>query len=118
MQGSNLLLIRPGALGDAILTLPVLHALRLAGAARITVLGTPANWGFLRAAREPLPDGRRTDCVLEICDFSSAEWLGLFSTGAQFSARAREILQRTSTALVYLLDDDHCVENALRASGV
>jgi heptosyltransferase III len=108
MPLGHTLIIRPGALGDAILTLPALHALRLAGAESLTVLGTLASWGFVRSAH----DG------LRVRDFSSTEWLGLFSESAAFGESARAILARTQTAIVYLAGDTSGVERALRKGGV
>lgn len=102
------LVIRPGALGDGVLTLPALHALRLAGAASTTVLGSPARWGFLRTAHE----------APRVRDFSSAEWLGLCADGAPFGAAARATLARTNSAVVYLHGDTRTVEQALRSAGV
>lgn len=102
------LVIRPGALGDAILTLPALHALRLAGAASLTVLGTPASWAFVRLAH----DG------LRVRDFSSTEWLGLFAEGARLGASAKAALARTQTAIVYLNGDTAYVERIMREHGV
>ena len=102
------LVIRPGALGDAILTLPALHALRLAGAASLTVLGTPVSWAFVRHSH----DG------LRIRDFSSIEWLALFAEGARLGASAKAALARTQTAIVYLNGDTANVERVLRENGV
>jgi ADP-heptose:LPS heptosyltransferase len=102
------LVIRPGALGDSILTLPALHALRLAGAENLLVLGTPASWGFVRNAH----DG------LRIRDFSSSEWTGLFGSGVQLGEGARAALSKVQTAIVYLNGETAQTEHALRAAGV
>lgn len=104
----HVLVIRPGALGDAVLTLPALHALRLGGAESLTILGSPANWGFLRTAH----------AAPRVRDFSSSEWLGLFAAGVAFGPAARTTLARTRSALVYLSGDTTAVEQALRAAGV
>jgi hypothetical protein len=101
------LVVRPGALGDAILTLPALHALRLAGAESLTVLGTPVNWSFVRTAHESL----------RVRDFSSAEWLGLFAAGVTLGAAARAALSRTQTAVVFM-PADGVVRQALHAARV
>ncbi|HYG76187.1 MAG TPA: glycosyltransferase family 9 protein [Planctomycetota bacterium] len=103
----HVLIIRPGALGDAILTLPVLHALKLAGADSVTVLGTPASWKFLRAAHEGV----------RVRDFASSEWLGLFSESAALGPAAEAMLSRTQTAIVYLNDVAE-IERRLARSGV
>ena len=107
---SSILLIRPGALGDSVLTLPALHALRLSGAENLLVLGTTASWGFVRSAH----DG------LRIRDFSSSEWLGLFANagGVRLGECAREALARTQAAVVYLTGDTRTAVEALKAHGV
>jgi len=107
MSLGHVLVIRPGALGDAILTLPVLRALRRAGAESITVLGTPASWQFLRAAHEGV----------RVRDFASVEWLGLFNAEAALGAAAKATLSRTATAIVYLTESSG-VERVLKREGI
>jgi heptosyltransferase III len=107
MELGSVLIIRPGALGDAVLTLPTLHALRLSGAKSLFVLGTPASWGFVRLSHEGL----------RVRDFSSAEWLGLFSEGTALGESARAALAQIRSAVVYLPDSKSIAEN-LRRSGV
>jgi len=110
MEGSlgHTLVVRPGALGDAVLTLPALHALRLAGAESITILGAPASWSFLGA----------THTAPRVRDFSSSEWLGLFAEGVAFGPAAQATLARTQTAIVYLSGDTGTIEKALREARV
>lgn len=102
------LVIRPGALGDAILTLPALEALRAHGAQPLTLLGTPASWRFL-----PLGSTE-----IRLLDFSSAEWLGLFSDDAEVSTRAASLLAHTKLAIVYLSGATHDIERRLKKFGV
>ncbi|MGD0090172.1 MAG: glycosyltransferase family 9 protein, partial [Planctomycetota bacterium] len=85
-----------------------LHALRLAGAESLTVLGSPASWGFLRKAHG----------APRVRDFSSSEWLGLFAAGVAFGPAARATLARTQTAIVALHGDTARTEKALREAGV
>ena len=68
--------LRPGALGDAVLTLPALQGLREAGFAP-TVVGNPASWAFLD---EP------------VLDIDSPEWLPLFGAERPFGPRAAQAL--------------------------
>ena len=89
------------------LTLPALHACRLAGAQRLTVLGTPASWGFIKSSHDSL----------RVRDFSSMEWLGLFSPDAALGPSAQAALAKTDTAIVYLQDADS-VEAALKKTGI
>ena len=108
MTFGNVLIIRPGALGDAILTLPLLHALRFAGSKRMTVLGTPASWGFIKTGLENF----------EIRDFSSSEWLGLFTAENTLGSQKRAWLSQFSAAVVYLAGDTASIERALRDAGI
>src|SRR4051812_40209226 len=91
MRFTNVLLIRPGALGDSILTLPVIHALRTAGAQRVTVLGTPANWKFLSPEQT----------FVEVLDFGSADWLWLFGDTLPPSAAATSALRNVDLVIDY-----------------
>jgi len=95
---SRTLVIRPGALGDAVLTLPLLHRL-LAGGARPTILGNRASWEFLR------PEW-------PVWDIDGRGWLWLF--GGAGPAR----LKTSFDAAVVCLRDAGQVERALRAAGV
>ncbi len=104
----HVLVIRPGALGDAILTLPVLHALRLGGATRITLLSTPASWAFLPRDAAPL----------HMADFGSADWLGLFSAEVPLSIRARELLATVDAAASYLTGDVDTMIGVMTPAGV
>ena len=69
------LVVRLGALGDAVLTLPALAHLLAAGD-EVTVLGVPASWGFLP---ETSP--------LRIEDVEAPRWRGLFAGDAVEAAR-------------------------------
>ncbi len=108
MPLGHVLIIRPGALGDAVLTLPALAALHAAGAESLTVLGTPASWAFLRS------DGTAP----RVEDFGSSEWLGLFADGATLSDRAIEILKHTQTAVIYLSGETIALERRLASFGI
>lgn len=106
----QVLLLRPGALGDAVLTLPVLHALKVAGARGVTILGTPASWSFLRKDVVGLE--------LSVHDLGASDWLGLFATGASLSVKAQAVLARCDLALVYLGLNSSVTEHALKACGI
>lgn len=108
--GFSYLLLRPGALGDALLTLPALHALRFAKAGRIALLGTPASWGFLNR--------RLGKIELELLDAGDAAWLGLYAPGAALSPRASKVLTATHKAAVCLAGDSAGTVAALKAAGV
>jgi heptosyltransferase III len=108
MELGHTFVIRPGALGDSILTLPALHALRIAGATHLVVLGTVANWGFIRKAHTGL----------RVRDFAFSDWMALFQDGeATLGPSAQATLEQTDTAIVYLKDCD-TVKASLHAAGV
>lgn len=80
------LVLRPGALGDAVLTLPVLEGLRAAGFAP-TVVGNPASWAFLG---EPA------------LDIDAPDWLPLFGAERPFGPRAAQALAAAAATIAYL----------------
>ena len=104
----TILILRPGALGDAVLTLPLVEALVERGAGRILLLGTPASWRFLR---EPSPP-------LEVLDAGGRDWLALFGEGVALAGRARVLLAEVDAALVLLGRGRAAIERALGAAGV
>jgi hypothetical protein len=95
-------------LGDSVLMLPVLHALRAAGVERILMLGTPASWGFLRPGAP----------AVRVADAGGPAWAWLFGEGRPPSAAAREALAGVELACVCLKPERGTVERALRAAGV
>jgi ADP-heptose:LPS heptosyltransferase len=101
------LVLRPGALGDAVLTLPLLRSLRAAGAKQITVLGSRSSWAFLPESPE-----------LKILDLNSPAWLGLFALGLEFPIEVQTFLEQTELAIVYLKAPRDGVEAALCNAGV
>lgn len=100
------LVVRPGALGDALLTLPLLHALRTAGHP-VRVLGTPASWRF-----------QAPDAGIEVLDFGGAEWLALHQPGVELEPRARARLAGVRTAIAFLPEDQGLNRAALAACGI
>lgn len=108
MSIGNVLVIRPGALGDSVLTLPVLSALYRVRSGYMTVLGTPASFEFFRSDTN----------VAEIRDFSSSGWLGLFADNALLSVIPTRIVKHTDIAIVYLNGDTHAIANRLASFGV
>jgi hypothetical protein len=82
--------------------------LRLGGAENLLILGTMASWGFVRQDHNGL----------RVRDFSSSEWLGLFSEGAPLGECARAALSRIHSAVVYLIGDTTPAVRALKAHGI
>jgi len=105
---TSVLILRPGALGDAILTLPVLQALRTAGTQRVVVLGNPANWRWLRA----------TGIGVTVADWNGPEWLGLFSPDVELGPPARRELEGVQRALIYLRSGLDATVARLRQFGI
>lgn len=103
----NTLVIRPGALGDAILTLPLLSALKQNFGDELFVLGTSSSWKFLRPAAS-----------VQVLDFGSTDWLGLFADDARISAEATNVLRETKRAFVFLKQDGGAIERRLKEFGV
>lgn len=106
------LVVRPGALGDAVLTLPLLRALRSSGAERLLVAGTPASWRFL------LPAAAAVVPSLRVEDIGSPAWMGLFAADISFPPRTSKLLRSISGAFVFLKTGTEPAAAALRAAGV
>jgi heptosyltransferase III len=109
LAGAHVLVVRPGALGDAVLTLPVLRALQFAEVRRITILGTPSSWAFLNDS---------PPCRTKVEDFGSSKWLGLFADGAALSEDAAALLKTVSCAIVYVGGEDDAISRTLAKHGV
>ncbi len=104
----RILVLRGGALGDFILTLPVLAALRRAfPAARIEVLGTMPQAKLAPA-----------DVADSVHDLNCQDLLGLFIRGADFSAKWTERLRKTDLAISYLADPEDVVVSQLQRARV
>jgi heptosyltransferase III len=105
----NILVIRPGAIGDALLAFPTLHALRAKyGAKRIAFVSNASV----------LPLAQTWKLADEVSDFEQTQWSELFSTTGIRDAGLRELLAATNMAICWLGDPDHLVENNLRQAGV
>ncbi len=105
----NILVIRPGAIGDALLAFPTLHALHAKyGAKRIT---------FVSNARV-LPLAQAWKLADDVSDFEQTRWSELFSTTGIRNSELRELLEVTNMAICWLGDPDHLVEGNLRQAGV
>lgn len=105
----NILVIRPGAIGDALLTFPTLSALRVKYTAkRITFVSNASI----------LPLAQAWKLADEVADFEETRWSELFSTAGIRSAELRELLDATDMAICWLGDADHRVETNLREAGV
>ena len=105
----NILIIRPGAIGDALLAFPMLHALRARyGAKHITFVSNSSVLPLAQAWR----------VADEVSDFQQTQWSELFSTTGIHNAGLRELLASTDMAICWLSDPDHLVEGNLRQADV
>jgi len=105
----NILIIRPGAIGDALLAFPTLHALRATYETKHLTFVSNAS---------VLPLAQTWKLADEVADFEETRWSELFSTAGIRNAELRELLAATEMAICWLSDPDHRVETNLREAGV
>src|SRR5947209_16118247 len=104
----HILIIRPGAIGDTLLTFPVIQALKAHYQdADVTLVGNPAV----------LPLAQAWLVAEEVADYGDAQWSDLFSTAGIYSPTVRRLLQRTNMTICWLRDDDGVVQHNLLAAG-
>ncbi|HTK11493.1 MAG TPA: glycosyltransferase family 9 protein, partial [Ktedonobacteraceae bacterium] len=108
----RVLVIRPGALGDALLTFPVIQALRRRYAAEkseleVMLVSHPA----IRELARTWGVAQRTD------DYSAVIWSELFSSTGIRSPRLREELAQIDLAICWLRDSEGLIERNLRMAG-
>src|SRR5688500_14053744 len=101
----RVLVIRPGALGDAMLTLPLVDALIGGGDEGVTILGTPSSWEFLAPAQ----------AAVRFLDIGATAWLGLFGGTCKPPATAE--IASHDAAVVCLAGPDQVLD-ALRGAGL
>ena len=105
----NILVIRPGAIGDALLTFPTLSALRSKyGEKHLTFVSNASV----------LPLAQTWKLADEVADFAETRWSELFSTAGIRNAELRKLLATTGMAICWLGDSDHRVEINLGEAGV
>jgi heptosyltransferase III len=105
----SILIIRPGAIGDALLSFPVLKALRehYVGAHIVLVsnaLVLPLAWS--------------SSVAEQAFDFQDTRWSELFSTTGIHSSFIRDLVEQADLAVCWLRDLDGIVEDNLKAAGV
>jgi len=105
----RILIIRPGAVGDALLALPVIQALRTHYTnPRIIFVGNAAVLPLMLAS----------GLVEEVSDYEDTRWSALFSVEAQFIASNLIAPSSVDLAICWLRDPDGIVERNLRAACV
>ncbi len=105
----RILVIRPGAIGDTLLTFPVIQALKTHWhASHVTLVGNATV----------LPLAQSYGIVDEVSNFDSAQWSTLFSDNPAHSSLLRTQLRDIDAAICWLRDPDGVVERNLRANGI
>src|SRR5205823_12375306 len=105
----HILIMRPGAIGDTLLTFPVIQALKAHYQdADVTLVGNPAV----------LPLAQVWHVAKEVADYGDAQWIELFSTAGICSPTVRSVLQRTTMTICWLRDTEGVVKRNLLAAGI
>jgi len=105
----RILIIRPGAIGDTLLTFPIIHAIRNTyNHPHITFVGNPAV----------LPLALAANLVDETADYGQLQWSSLFSSTGIHSPAILAQLQYTDLAICWLRDSSGIVEHNLLLAGV
>jgi ADP-heptose:LPS heptosyltransferase len=109
----RLLLIRPGALGDTLLTFPVIEALRsYSDNPHVTLVGNKAV----------LPLAHAFGLAEEVFDYEDPLWSGLFATspldGIGRTRSLRSVLSGIDRTVAWLSDPDNIVYQNLQAAGI
>ncbi len=105
----GILVIRPGAIGDALLTFPVLKALREHYA------GMPIT---LVSNAQVLPLALTFGVSEQAFDFQDIQWSELFSTTGIRTSSMHALLEQTDLAICWMRDPDGIIERNLKMSGV
>jgi heptosyltransferase III len=105
---ARILVIRPGAIGDVLLTFPALKALR--------EHYTNAHIMLVSNA-QVLPLALASGVAEEASDYQDTRWSELFSTTGIHTATLASPLDRTDLAICWIHDADSIVERNLRAAG-
>jgi heptosyltransferase-3 len=106
---NGILVIRPGAIGDALLTFPVLKALREHYA------GMPIT---LVSNAQVLPLALAFGVAEQTFDFQDIRWSELFSTTGIHNSSLLALLKQTDLAICWMRDTGGIVEHNLNMSGV
>jgi len=108
----HILVIRPGAIGDTLLTFPIIKAIRREYSdPHITLVGNPVV----------LPLALASGLVDAVSDYGQLQWSSLFSAHDTLSPAMPATpsqLQHTDLAICWLRDPDGMVEQNLRLAGV
>src|SRR5207248_8752243 len=106
---SSILVIRPGAIGDALLTFPVLKALREQDDGMHITLVSNA---------QVLPLAQAFGVAEQAFDFQDIQWSELFSSTGIRTSSMRDILAQIDFAICWMRDPDGIIEHNLKMSGI
>ncbi len=105
----GILVIRPGAIGDALLAFPVLKALREHyDGTRITMVSNA----------QVLPLAQAFGVAEEAFDFQDIQWSELFSSTGIRTSTMLDLLEQTELAICWMRDPDGIIEHNLKMSGI
>lgn len=105
----RILIIRPGAIGDTLLTLPVIQELRIQlGAEHITLVGNA----------DVLPLAQASGIVDATSSYGLLRWSEVFSPNGLRDSTTLTLLQQTDLAICWLRDTDGIVRRNLLAAGI
>ncbi|MFT5365761.1 MAG: ADP-heptose:LPS heptosyltransferase [Candidatus Latescibacterota bacterium] len=107
MSYEKICIFRTGALGDVILTLPVIHNLHHAfPSAQINIIGNTRLLSLAQADH------------IQTLDIDRAIWAPLFASHTQFSQELTHQFQNTDLAISYLPDPDQILTKNLHRLGI
>ena len=109
MKHFHILMIRPGAIGDVLLTFPILKLLK--------EHYTNAHIRLVSNA-QVLPLALAFGVSEEVFDFQDIQWSELFAANGICAPTTRGLLGQTDLAICWLRDPDGIIEHNLRAAGV
>jgi heptosyltransferase-3 len=105
----SILVIRPGAIGDVLLTFPILKVLREKyDSTRITLVSNA----------QVLPLALAFGVAEQVFDFQNIQWSELFSSNGIRTSSMRNLLAQIDLAICWLHDLDGIIEHNLKTSGV
>ena len=105
----SILVIRPGAIGDALLTFPILKLLKEQYDSTCITLVSNA---------QVLPLARAFGVAEQVFDFQDIHWSELFSSSGIRTSSMRDLLEQTDLAICWMRDPDGIIEHNLKMSGV
>ena len=106
---THILILRPGAIGDAVLTFPLLRAMKTRNEqTHITFVSNSAV----------LPLATHFGLADAVFDYGAIEWSKLFSQSGIRSVFMQKIVQRTHRAICWLRDPDGIVQHNLHVAGI